>query len=117
MKRHRDFGERVAGAAVGAAFGLFLGVLAMLIVHIITPANGSQFRVLWATIAYCAAFTFIFGEELADVLASFARAIGILLGLVAGDSLVDPDSSWPRAWAVFLLFIAPLIAIIYLVHQ
>jgi hypothetical protein len=114
---HRSIGERAAGAWVGALFGAFLGVGLMVGAYVLDPGSGNQFSVLVATIVYCALFTFAFGEQLADVVATFTRLVGVLVSIGAQTEVVDPDSSWVRAGCTFLLFSVPLAIIIYVVAK
>ena len=87
----------------------------MVVAYIMDPGSGSQFLVLFATVAYCALFTFLFGEQLADVVATIARMVGVVVSVVAQDEFVAPDSSWVRAGRTFLLFAVPLVIIVYVV--
>ena len=116
MTQHRSFAERVAAAFFGGIFGLLLGFGIMVAAYVADPAKGSQYQVLLATVAYCALFTFIFGEELADVWTMFFRAIGLLLSIESSVPMVDePDASWIRPSVVFVVFVASLTGITYIV--
>ena len=118
MTQQRSFGERVVAAFVGGFFGMLLGLVIVVVVYALDPAKGSQYQVLWATVAYCALFTFIFGEELADVLTMFFRVIGVLLSIDSGVAVVsEPDASWIRPSVVFVVFVVFLAGITFIVLE
>ena len=98
-------------AFLGAFFGLPMGLVLLFVGFVLLPGVQPPVSIVWVTVAYCAAFGFLFGEELADFLAMFGRFLAAVLMLETGQIVSETNASWIRptlAALSFLLLLAIL---------
>jgi hypothetical protein len=75
VKRHRGdtgltIGERFVAAFLGAIWGLVIGGLLYGAIFLKSLGGLAPPDLVWATVAYSAAFGFIFGDALGDVMSA-----------------------------------------------
>lgn len=108
----RSLGERYAAAFTGVYVGLVLGGAVVGIVFVLDPESGPRWRVLAAVVAYCAAFCFVVGERLGDVLAGGFRIHGLMRGRAYREPGVSA-STWLGSILIFVVFAALFTAIVF----
>jgi hypothetical protein len=109
----RSVAERFAGAFVGGLGGFFIGAGIMAAIYVVDPASGLRWRVTAAVVAYCAAFTFVVGAGLGDVIAGGMRLLALRRLRVPYGDRQTPVSTWFYSILLFLAWAALLAAVVF----
>lgn len=105
-------GERIAGAFVGGFMGLFIGGAIMGALYVLDP-GALRWRVLAAVAGYCAAFTFVVGEGLGDVIGGAMRLYTLKRGYTSYGDRETSLSTWLYSILLFLVWAGLLVAVVF----
>ena len=113
-KRERDsgltIGERFVAAFLGAIWGLVIGGLLYGAIFLHSLGGLAPPTVVWVPVAYSAAFSFIFGDALGDVM---SVAFVLFFRRAAWDA--DPDNrvgSPVMPFVMFFVYALPLVLLL-----
>ena len=109
----RTFGERIAGAFVGALTGLVLGGVVYGAIFAMTWMTGRlpPPSIVWTTVIYTSVFTFLFGDALGDVLTMLYRIWGTFRSSFG--PRIEKDAEWIRPIVMSLVYAIPLVALLH----